>query len=106
MSDPRNVAFETRAESVSAQNGNVTVIRFGEDVQAVLKRFTWLAPAAAVLSLFIGFNFAATLILWDAYRAQSVNYLLVYNHQIKTEAYLAEHGVPVDKFGEPLPVPK
>lgn len=86
-------------DHVSNTNGTLTIVKLGDDERRALR---WLAP----LLIVVGFNLAATLFLWDAYHAMSVNYLLVYNHQIKVEAYLAAHGAPVDKFGEPLPLPK
>lgn len=83
--------------SSSAQNhGQAVSISIAESRQ-------WLAILA--VGLLAAYGAVMAQLSYDAAKHNDMLYDLVYTHQIKEEAYLTEHGIPVDKFGE-LPKPK
>lgn len=83
---------------VSNSNGTLTIVQLGDEERRALR---WIAP----LLIFVGFNLCMSLVLYFEWQRAATNYALVYSHQIKEEAYLAQHGVKVDQFGDPLPSP-
>lgn len=106
MSDPGGIhQAETRSESVSNTSGNVTILKFGDDVRDLAKKYAWLFPTALFLAFFIGVNAFATIWLAIVYQddkhANATFMLLVYSEYGEAKAKLDALGIHL----KPLPPP-
>lgn len=65
-----------------------------------INRLSWIAPLAIIISVLIGINTTATIVMYDQFKHSDMNYTLVLNHVIREDAWLQAKGINTQQFGE------